>query len=91
MTSEEMTTGGMSTSSQARAGYARDSRSSNNANSTFVREFPELVEENAKYVNETKTKVTKVEKEVKERGYVNWYLAIAVVVVIIVISRMMGD
>lgn len=46
MTSEEMTTGGISTPNNARIGYARDSRRNNNANSTFAREFPELVEAN---------------------------------------------
>lgn len=46
MTSEEMTTGGMSTPNAARMGYARDSRRNNNANSTFIREFPELIEQN---------------------------------------------
>lgn len=46
MTSEEMTTGGISTPNNARVGFARDSRKSNNANTTFCREFPELVERN---------------------------------------------
>lgn len=46
MTSEEMTTGGISTPNNARVGFAKDSRKSNNANTTFCREFPELVEKN---------------------------------------------
>ena len=46
MTSEEMTTGGISTPARARVGYAQDSRRNNIANSTFCREFPELVEAN---------------------------------------------
>lgn len=50
MTSEEMTTGGISTSAPARQGYARDSRQSNLANTTFCREFPELVDENRTHV-----------------------------------------
>ena len=50
MTSEEITTGGVSTSAQARQGYAKDSRQSNLGNSTFCREFPELVETNKTHV-----------------------------------------
>ncbi|ORY78219.1 ubiquitin-conjugating enzyme/RWD-like protein [Protomyces lactucae-debilis] len=50
MTSEEMTTGGLSTSHAARVMYARDSRASNLKNSTFVREFPEICEENRVHV-----------------------------------------
>ncbi len=48
MTSEEMTTGGISTPSAARQGYAVDSRKANNANPTFRREFPEIAEQNTK-------------------------------------------
>lgn len=48
MTSEEMTTGGISTPAAARIGYARDSRKHNNENRTFQREFPELVDQNKK-------------------------------------------
>lgn len=44
MTSEEMTTGGIATSVQARVAYARESRGQNLRNATFVREFPELAE-----------------------------------------------
>lgn len=50
MTSEEMTTGGISTPNGARIGYARDSRKNNNENRTFAREFPDLVEENKKQI-----------------------------------------
>lgn len=50
MTSEEMTTGGLATPDAARKGYARDSWKNNNANSTFCREFPELVVQNQRSI-----------------------------------------
>ncbi|BFZ54849.1 Ubiquitin-conjugating enzyme E2 6 [Savitreella phatthalungensis] len=46
MTSEEITTGGLSTSVSARQIYAKSSRANNLTNSTFCREFPDLVVSN---------------------------------------------
>lgn len=50
MTSDEMTTGGISTPDQARIGYARESRQRNCENAAFCREFPELVQENKQVI-----------------------------------------
>ncbi|CCG82325.1 Ubiquitin-conjugating enzyme E2 6 [Taphrina deformans PYCC 5710] len=50
MTSEEMTTGGMSTPDPARVAYAKESRARNNENGTFRREFPELVDANERAI-----------------------------------------
>jgi hypothetical protein len=50
MTSEEMTTGGLSTGHAARVLYARDSHAANLKNTTFLREFPDVAEENRKRI-----------------------------------------
>lgn len=101
MNSDEMTTGGISTPEQAKRGYARDSRGYNSTHQTFQREFPDLVELNKSYAEETNkakksgqvsaTATTTKLEEVQKKGYSNWLTGAGVILVIVVLSRLMSD